>query len=468
MEKKISFKGRMYRFEETRVMPITDGYVPEWSIYHAIRESAQNAYDEAAIANAEVIPWMNENEFYIRDTGRGVDFNEILHIGASGKRGVDGVVGQHGEGEVISFLAATRAGVTKYMASKDWLATSEFVEQEGAKLLAIHLYKTRKPRKGTGWLYSVQKGDTMMIQFLEESWDRVREEFRKHRAVNRKRERVFSGTVRGTVFSNGLEINKVDGLMLNYDLDSTPGRDRAGFSWSQIKDEVKEILTNHVTPKLVSELLWVAEQYGVYFREFELIDLTIDSKIVQRGAYLHTNNRSKNRMAWGYQDQASSLADAKERGIKVITFQDRASVPIWITANFPNVKMVVSSSSKIGTLRKSPRDFSEAVSALLEVLGADPDHPVEIHSDLGGAIADTDGKKIRFSRKHAKGMSAADLMGTLAHELAHDKSGAMDCTRAHASAIESILSRAAMMLAMNDKMRAKFRRAAVRMDRWSK
>jgi hypothetical protein len=469
METEIKFKGRKYTFVETITTQITDEYIPDHGLYQAIRESAQNAYDEAMMSDSEVVPWMNGDEFYIRDTGRGVEFEDILHIGASGKRGVEGASGEHGEGEIISFLAATRLRVVKYMASKDWLATASFVVAGKHNVLAIHFYRTDSPRKGTGWLYRITPDSLVDHVDLENAWWRVRGEFKKHRAVNKKRERVFKSNPRGKLLSSGVEIEEMSGLLLGYDLDIAPGRDRARFTWIQVMGEIKELLAKHITPSLVSDLIWVAQEYGTNYREFELITLELPRAVVQRGAYLRTNSRSKNRVVWGLQSEASKLADAQGQGIKVMVFPTIDRVPRWVRDNFPNVgKAVGVTKAKKSTLRKTPNDFHEAVTAIFELMDEDADHPFEVHKELGNAAASTDGVTIQFNYKAAKAMTISELIGAVAHELAHDRSGAGDCTRAHTNEIEKILSDVAGKLATSDKARSLYKRAATRMARWAK
>ena len=155
MTETIKFKNRRYTFEQTVQTQLSIDYVPTWGLFEAVRESLQNALDERTLTSARV-HWIEDgpNSMYLYDRGRGVDFEDILLLGVSGKRGLEDVVGRHGEGEVVSSLVAARNGVTKIMASRDWLTTSRLADVGGRQVLALDVYRTNKPRVGTAWLYT--------------------------------------------------------------------------------------------------------------------------------------------------------------------------------------------------------------------------------------------------------------------------------------------------------------------------
>jgi hypothetical protein len=156
--------NRRYTFKQQLVTNLTIDYVNDsgskWEVYHAVRESTQNMLDEALYQarenGGEISDYFKvskKSEYLeIRDFGRGVDFEAIFFLGASGKRGQD-YKGHKGEGEVLSFLVAAREGIDKWMFSKNWAAQPVIVNSGGYQVLALNVYETNKPVEGTVWRY---------------------------------------------------------------------------------------------------------------------------------------------------------------------------------------------------------------------------------------------------------------------------------------------------------------------------
>lgn len=158
-----------YKFEKTIYTNISSEYLNDsgskWGVYEALRESTQNILDEAEYQSdthgGQILdycqlylysetgykPW---TKFELRDKGRGVDFEQIMLIGESGKRGTS-YRGQKGEGESLSFLVAVREGISKWMFSKDWACSARFENYLNSeyKVLVFDLYRTNKNILGT-------------------------------------------------------------------------------------------------------------------------------------------------------------------------------------------------------------------------------------------------------------------------------------------------------------------------------
>jgi len=108
----MTFKNTVYVWVEDLEMPLSVDYVPDWTLQKAVEETLQNAYDEAFLSGGKAFVTDERSGTYVRDTGRGCDWQQIILIGDSGKRGENGATGKHGEGEIISFLVAARRGIT--------------------------------------------------------------------------------------------------------------------------------------------------------------------------------------------------------------------------------------------------------------------------------------------------------------------------------------------------------------------
>jgi hypothetical protein len=154
----LEFDGLTYRYQRTVETNLDGNYVPDWTTAKAVKEGVQNQLDESL--GSETKPYfgiLNAETVWLRDAGRGVRFNTILRIGKSGKRDDARMVGQHGEGEVVSTLVAARQGLVKLLASQDWLAVGRLVAdpegEAGDRLLVIDVYQSDLPRVGTAWFW---------------------------------------------------------------------------------------------------------------------------------------------------------------------------------------------------------------------------------------------------------------------------------------------------------------------------
>jgi hypothetical protein len=124
----LEFDGLKYAYQRTVETNLDGNYVPDWTAGKAVKESVQNQLDESL--GSETKPYfgiLNAETVWLRDAGRGVRLNTILRIGKSGKRDDARMVGQHGEGEVVSTLVAARQGLVKLLASQDWLAPRRLI-----------------------------------------------------------------------------------------------------------------------------------------------------------------------------------------------------------------------------------------------------------------------------------------------------------------------------------------------------
>lgn len=427
----VKFRNRIYRFEKSIETQISVDYVPSNSLFWALRESVQNAIDERTLSGATVNYGNVENGIFLLDNGHGVNFNDIWLIGASGKRGEKGVVGQHGEGEIISFLVAARVGVDKIMASKNWLARGRIVPRGNHDVLVIDLFKSRTPRKGTAWQYTSEDPTSIQSEFTQ-AW----RSFRQNRRG--RKQRLFRGEP-GQLYARGMKVNKMEDLAFGYDLDTTLGRDRGGYTWEQIKSEVTQIL-NKMQGEDILHLL-DKMQYGYFPKEGEL-ELFLNPQSVSWALYKYTGSRAKNRAAWADETRRDSayVSDARERGIRVFRF--RQYPPRWFLQAVPHVSEVVT----VHPERKKnlPGGLKEAVEILKELL---PSYTERISVVAVWTFNDSDtracaGKDvITLSRKGMKGLSFREFVGLFAHECSHIDTGASDCTRAHEEGVRVIMSR---------------------------
>lgn len=445
----IKFKNRWYEFQETIVTQLSTDYVPNWNVMHAIRESVQNMVDEKTLSGAH-IAWVSEQEgsaVYFYDRGRGVDLKDILYLGVSGKRGVGGVVGQHGEGEIVSFLVAMRCGFEKIMASQDWLITGRTQKDGKYDLLVLDVYKTQKPRKGTAWYYAGA--------WAYEEFERAFSQFR------RNGRRGILADEPGQLYTCGMKVNRIINLALGYDLEMTPGRDRGGFTWEMIKNEVGKLLND-----AKAEHVWklIDASRSAWFDPLELqLNPRIDPKIVKSAI-------RGQKVAWGSLVKDSAyITDAGGQGISVMLF--RKSPPRWVTQNIPNVRVAVGR-QKAKVEKELPILLKEAVESVFEFMPhadiVERVVAVFTFSDDQNCVAKARGDDIILARKQIKQESFADFLHTLAHEIAHIFSGQPDCTRGHNQAMGVLLSGAMVKVASDKDAMKAYRRAKRRFEAYVK
>lgn len=428
----IKFKNRWYTWRQKIVTQITTDYVPDADLFWAIRESVQNMVDEGVVSGAKYA-WFKEDAeqtAYFYDGGTGVAFNDILYLGVSGKRGIEGTVGRHGEGEVVSFMVAARLGVQKLMASQDWLASAEIINKDGYDLLAINLYRTEKPRKGTAWWY---KGDY-------NTWYTFEQALHSFRPPSAKRgKRSSRGIVveeSGQLYTQGMKVNVVEGLALGYDLKTSPGRDRGGFTLAQVLDEVTETLSK-ANDLEIEKILRKSTWSWSLPKEIEL-DADIDPAVVKRAA-----KRIHKKLSWTLIERDGPwAADAVERGFKVIYIKDKYGPPAWISDNIPNVKKVVGGEGTKNKDRPLPSTLQDVMDILSE-LGNREWKTVCVYrfdDDTIIAQADHTRKVVVLARQKVKGRTFKQFVGDVAHEWSHLETGAADCTRSHGQGVERVMA----------------------------
>ena len=428
----LKFKNRWYKFDRTIETQLSAEYVPDWDLFKAIRESVQNMVDERTLTGAE-IHWTQDGEgSYFYDKGSGVDFEDILYLGVSGKRELPDVVGQHGEGEIVSFLVAARLGVTKTMCSKDWLCQGVIENIHGHEILVLKVYKTEKPRKGTCWHYSSGWGEFIQAR---DSFMQTKRGPKRHILRNEP----------GMLYTRGMKVGHLNYLSLGYNLSLTPGRDRAGFTWEQIKDEVRNILQSYATVEDIAVILKDAMYWGPL--EMKISDLYIDPEITRKAA----EKLSGKKVVWATQDQAAQTADAVESG-KAKVINPYGGVPDWVQKGIPNVISAVTMQETVVT-RDPPKTLRIAIQEFKDCLGMEHRnwfvqcaHSFEDKSVVGYV----NGSMIVLSKAQVKDMSFEAFIGTLAHEIAHIETGAADCTRKHESAVRRILTSLVARMVQDD------------------
>lgn len=186
MAKKLLTGFGWYEFEQTIQTNISRDYLDgeaSWTQWAALRECLQNAADEADYMAQELGGTMtdyvtiqrrgggdhSERGFiFIQDRGRGCDFESVLLLGKSGKRGL-GYRGEKGEGQLMAFLTMAKLDVFIQMYSKDWLIIPKFAPYNGGtnEVLCLDVYRqtektrTAKNRLDCGTVWRIDRTDEL-------------------------------------------------------------------------------------------------------------------------------------------------------------------------------------------------------------------------------------------------------------------------------------------------------------------
>ncbi len=154
--------------------PITESYVSDWSLSHAIRELVANAFDAELQLGAKAILKHDakSNKLTIRNEGVVLNHADALYFGNSSKRGDARYVGQYGEGLKLALLVLARLGMDvliKNGASENWRPAIE-PDKLGVRCLVLDI--TKASRQDNHF-------DVILNGVNQESWELIRSWFMK-------------------------------------------------------------------------------------------------------------------------------------------------------------------------------------------------------------------------------------------------------------------------------------------------
>jgi len=209
-------------------LSISQDYVPDWKLWHAIREILQNAADEADV-NPEhpmKIQYSSKTkQLSITSENTKLD-RSVLLLGSSSKRG-KGLRGVHGEGIDLALLVLVRGNRKVRIENSDesWIPKLEYSEQWGKKVLVVYTTQFKKPKNR----FRIE-----IDEFAPEEWKVVQENclllptsLRSDEVVLRVEKDTILMDRPGQVFVKGLWVATYPDLKAGYDLaDAKLDRDR--------------------------------------------------------------------------------------------------------------------------------------------------------------------------------------------------------------------------------------------------
>lgn len=495
----ISTLNRRYVFKRQLVTNITLEYVNDtgskWGVLEMIRESTQNMLDEALYQArthggdisdyfkvAKKTEWHSGKvtHFDLRDFGRGVNFESIFFLGASGKRGQD-YKGHKGEGEVLSFLVAAREGIEKFMFSKTWAAKPVIVTSGGYQVLALDVYETTIPIDGTVWRYEwnskveyvhdnlshyfpelskreMRKQDTREKKYAEKrvkSWERQqKQQERELRAKSTISTKVIMTPREGRaacLYVRGVYVKDLNSLF-SYNLDVEINRDRSMVDELLIIGKIQEAWNSDDLTEKQCKIYWEQannrEDCLEYRRAMKLTNghniamlHNAFKKTFGKRAFIPTNPQATldgMSLGWKKIDLPNYVKDTAlflsiDTDKSILGYQGDV-IPLDPTATH---KKLISKLEQIG---KALGFSSYPVNCVKKVLNLD-------FQRLGGWYQNGE----IYLLEHRLNGDRLDLLKVYIHEAGHGESNASDGTRDFTSFFEGLLIKA--LVGRYDKIR---------------
>lgn len=467
----IEFDGRLYKYQRSIETILSEPYVPDADRVWPFKESIQNQLDESLHCWGMVGCMAEPDAVLLTDKGRGVSLETILLLGQSGKRNETETVGQHGEGEIISFLVALRHGYTKLMASQKWLIAGRMTNYNGsgAQVLTLDVYETIVPREGTAWYFAGPDaarvcGDAYAL-FIRHAafnlgvpagaaWTRVSDALANVDVYLPDRPKQITKKLiadePGSLYSRGMYIGSAPwDVALGYNLAATPGRDRAGFAWEQVRDEAEQLWATHADAEIVCAVLQWQRDNKCAPQELRFATGP-SAAVLKRGIAMFKERNDIKKLAWARSGNADAAQIADAAALPhVETLVAWCAPPHWLQASVKHVSEVVTVTEMKALRQSFPQPAMNAVTTLLSLCGMAATK-VEGRTIVGEFDGAGDKERITLDPARMKDWSWHRCVVVVLHEAAHVASqGADDCSRRHSNAISDLHTKLVEAVAEN-------------------
>lgn len=298
-----------------------------WDIHHAIREIIANALDEQIISNSQEIKIFNEdNEWHIRDYGRGITYEHFTQNENKEKLNREGVIGKFGIGLKDALATFDRKDVDVKIISKHGEFTIGKSTKEGFdEITTLHIFIS--PPQNTAFV-----GTEFVLSNINDSdIDKAKEMFLVF-SHEREIEKTQYGMVlqkdsnRANIYINGVKVSTEDNFLFSYNITSINSsikkalnRERTNVGRSAYTERVKSILLSCNSWEVANLLISDLGNYATGNKHDELnwIDVQehatkIYSKI-ERVVFVTSNDIEKS---------SNIIEEAKETGHKLFVIPE--------------------------------------------------------------------------------------------------------------------------------------------------
>jgi hypothetical protein len=429
----------------------------DWEVSHAIREVIANALDEQLLSKTKDIEIFKDDRgvWHIRDYGRGLKYQHLTQKENEEKRANPLVIGKFGIGLKDALATFDRKSIHVLIRSKYGDITLDKAEKHGFKdITTLHAYISTPSDQsilGTEFLISNATNDDFdraKDLFLRFSGERIIEETNYGSVLERKGDSA-------RIYVNGVRVAEEEHFLFSYNITSVNStirkalnRERTNVGRTAYSERVKSILTSCQSKEVAHSLVNDLRNYqtGELHEELSWID-------VQERAVMILNATSKVVFFTPEEMQSATMMvdEARSAGHEIITIPtslkerirgkvDISGSPIRELGQFyseynQSFEFRFVDPNELPSTEKAIFNMTEKI---LSLIGGRPKNVKQIiisqtmRKELGSFIEAEGLWESATGRIIIKRSVLANLeryAGTLLHEIAHARSGAMDVSR---------------------------------------
>lgn len=436
-----------------------------WEAHHAIREIIANALDEQKLTQTEDIKIFKDenNEWHIKDYGRGITIEHFTQNENEEKLNAEGVIGKFGIGLKDALATFDRKNINVKIISKNGEFTiGKSVKVGFDEIFTLHIYINSSPDPafiGTEFILSnitnddIQKAKDMFLNF---SGEKVIETCSYGMVLEKKYDI-------GRIYINNVKVAEEENFLFSYNITTLNAairkalnRERTNVGRTAYANTIKSILLNCKSREVASSLVNDFKNYssGTIHDELKWID-------VQEHSVKMLNNYEK--VVFVTTDEIASSPDlvdeAKSGGFTMINIpsnlkdkiQGQTDVGGNVIREFNQFKIERNENFEfkfiqIAKLNQLEKQNYNLLDKILALIGGKPPN---VHKILISETMQRDD----FSFRPSEGLQQGDqiiikrsvlsdtkrFIAVLLHEVAHAKSGATDATRAFEDELTNML-----------------------------
>lgn len=430
----------------------------DWEVHHAVREVLANAIDEQVLTATDEIKIFRDaqGKLHIRDFGRGLKYEHLTQNENKEKLShPDRVIGKFGVGLKDALATFNRKCINIIIKSKfgdiTIIKSSKHDFEDVITLHAAIEPPSEPEMRGTEFILdgiSVNDLNNAKNYFLKFSNEIVLEKTSYGEVLSKD----GNPYAKARIYINGLKVAEEDNFLFSYNITSATkamrkalNRERIDVGRTAYVDRVKSILLSCHNEKVRNYLMTDLRAYesGTMHDELEWSEIAI-----------HTSKllNSADKVVFSTVNELVSAKDmidrARNDGYEIVPIQDNVKAKLSGTTDFAgnpvrDVNQYASewnNSFQFEYVNENDLSVNELrifhqTEALLSVIGGWPRsvkeillsntmrYDVQVYSDASG-LWDPENKRIIIKRDQLNSLET--YTGTLLHEMAHARSGAVD------------------------------------------
>lgn len=440
-----------------------------WEVFHAIREIIANAFDEQLLTRTKEVEIYRDqqNDWHIRDFGRGLKYEHLTQKENEEKLQNPNLIGRFGVGLKDALATLDRRRVEIFIRSKFGDITLEKSEKHNFEdIVTLHacVDKPSQPQM-IGTDFQIRGCSSLDIDkakslFLKFSGEIVLEKTNLGEVLDKKNNIA-------KIFINGVKVAEEENFLFSYNITSLTelirkalNRERANVGRAAYSDRIKTILLSCVTKTIAQSLVddLVNFETGMLHDEMKWTDISVHATKI-------FNDVSKVVFMTPSELSASGryIDEAKNAGFQIVTVPDNvrdkisgqtdfSGNPIQDLSQFQQTwnnsfEFKFVDPDKLTIREKSVYDMTPKIIALI---GALPNNVKEIKISEtmrmeGSSFVEASGiwesSTSRIIIKRAELGSLEGYTGTLLHEIAHARSGAVDISSDFEDSLTDLLGK---------------------------